>query len=57
MKLHRIGRMLGIHHRMISDLVKAYAESLPETPMPKEVKTAELGELFAFTGNKKAEST
>ena len=54
--LRRIGRLLGIHHRTVSDWVKAHAESLPETPMPKEVKTAELNELFTFIGNKKTES-
>ena len=57
MNLRRIGRLLGIHHRTISDWVKAYAESLPETPMPEDVRTAELDELFTFIGNKKTGST
>jgi len=55
--LRRIARLLGIHHRTVSDWVKAHAENLPETPMPEEVKTAELDELFTFIGHKKTEST
>jgi hypothetical protein len=39
-------------HRTVSDWVKAHVESLPETPMPAEVKTAEMDELFTFIGNK-----
>lgn len=57
MNLRRIARLLGIHHRTVSDWVKAHAENLPETPMPEEVKTAELDELFTFIGHKKTEST
>ena len=58
MNLRRIGRQMGgIHHRTISLWVKAYAEKLPEVPVPKEVKTAEMDELFTFIGHKKTEST
>lgn len=57
MNLRRIGRHLGIHHRTVSLWVKAYAASLPEAPMPEEVKEAEMDELFTFIGNKKTEST
>jgi len=57
MNLRRIARLLGIHHRTVSDWVKTHAESLPDTPMPEEVKTAELDELFTFIGDKKTEST
>jgi len=57
MNLRRIGRHLGIHHRTVSLWVKASAASLPEVPMPKEVKTAEMDELFTFIGNKKTGST
>ena len=57
MNLRCIACLLGIHHRTVSDWVKAYAENLPETPMPEEVKTAELDELFIFIGHKKTEST
>jgi transposase-like protein len=53
MNLRRIGRQLGVHHRTVSDWVKAHAENLPEAPLPAEVKTAGLDELFTFIGNKK----
>ena len=55
--LRRIGRILGLHHRTVSLWVKASVARLPETPVPKEVKTAEMDELFTFIGNKKTEST
>jgi len=57
MNLRRIGRILGIHHRTVSLWVKASAANLPEAPVPKEVKTAEMDELFTFIGNKKTGST
>jgi len=57
MNLRRIGRHLGIHHRTVSLWVEASAASLPELPVPKEVKTAEMDELFTFIGNKKTGST
>ena len=57
MNLRRIARHLGIHHRTVSLWVKARAASLPEVPVPKEVKTAEMDELFTFIGNKKTGST
>ena len=58
MNLRRIGRQLGgIHHRTISLWVKAHAESLPAVPVPKEVNTAEMDELFTFIGHKKTKST
>lgn len=57
MNLRRIGRQLGVHHRTVSDWVKAHAEGLPEPLMPEEVKTAEMDELFTFIGQKKTKST
>jgi transposase-like protein len=57
MNLRRIVRHLGIHHRTVSLWVKASSASLPEAPVPKEVKTAEMDELFTFIGNKKTGST
>ena len=57
MNLRRIARHLGIHHRTVSLWVKASAVSLPEVPVPKEVKAAEMDELFTFIGNKKTGST
>jgi transposase-like protein len=55
--LRRIGRQLGVHHQTVANWVKAYAESLPQAPVPKEVQTAELDELFPFIGKKKTGST
>jgi len=55
--LRRIGRQLGVHHQTVANWVKAYAENLPEAPVPKEVQTAELDELFTFIGEKKTGST
>jgi len=57
MNLRRIGRHLGLHHRTVSLWVKAHAASLPQAPMPEEVKEAEMDELFTFIGNKKTGST
>ena len=57
MNLRRIGRHFGIHHRTVSLWVQAHAASLPEAPMPDEVKDAEMDELFTFIGDKKTEST
>jgi len=57
MNLRRIGRHLGIHHRTVSLWVKAHAASLPEAPLPEEVKEAEMDELFTFIGDKKTGST
>jgi transposase-like protein len=57
MNLRRIARHLGIHHRTVSLWVKAKASSLPPTPLPKEVKDAEMDELFTFIGEKKSKST
>ncbi len=53
MNLRRIGRHLGIHHGTVSSWVQAHAASLPEAPLPEEVKEAEMDELFTFIGNKK----
>jgi hypothetical protein len=57
MNLRRIGRHLGIHHRTVTLWVQAHAASLPEAPLPEEVKEAEMDELFTFIGNKKTGST
>ncbi len=52
----RIARHFGIHHCTVSLWVQASAASLPEVPVSKEVKTAEMDELFTFIGNKKTGS-
>jgi transposase-like protein len=57
MNLRRIARTMGIHHRTVSLWVKASAASSPNPPLPNEVKTAEMDELFTFIGDKKTGST
>ena len=57
MNLRRIARHLGVHHRTVSLWVKAKAASLAKAPVPKEVKEAEMDELFTFIGEKKSGST
>ena len=57
MNLRRTGRHLGIHHQTVANWVKEYAEKLPDAPLPDQVKTAELDELFTFIGEKKTGST
>jgi len=57
MNLRRTARHLGIHHRTIALWVKEHVRHLPETPQPRQVKTAEMDELFTFVGNKKTKST
>ena len=56
MNLRRITRHLGIHHRTVSLWVQASAASIAEVPVPAEIKTAEMDELFTFIGNKKTGS-
>lgn len=53
MNLRRIGRQLGIHHQTVANWVKAYAEKLPDAPVPQQIKTAEMDEVFTFIGQKK----
>ena len=55
--LRRIARALKIHHRTVSLWVQAHANSLPSAPVPTEVQTAELDEMFTFIGDKKTKST
>jgi len=57
MNLRRTGRHLGIHHQTVANWVMEYAERLPDAPVPQQVKTAELDELFSFIDEKKAGST
>jgi len=57
MNLRRIARHLKIHHRTVSLWVKSHAEKLPPTPVPAEVHTAELDEMYTFIGDKKTKST
>lgn len=55
--LRRIARHLKVAPRTVALWVTDLAETLPNTPMPTEVKEAEMDELFTFIGDKKTEST
>ncbi len=53
----RIGRLLNVHHKSVINWVNAYAESLPDAPVPEKTEDVEMDELFTFIGSKKTEST
>jgi len=53
----RIGRHLKVHHTTVIHWVKAFAAQLPEAPLPEELHTIELDELFTFIETKKNAST
>jgi transposase len=53
----KIARHLGVHHQSIVNWVNAYANQLPESPVPDKVEHAEMDELFTFVGTKKTKST
>jgi transposase-like protein len=53
----RIARHLKVAPRTVALWVTDLAEALPHTPMPEEIKEAEMDEMFTFIGDKKTEST
>jgi transposase-like protein len=55
--LRRIARHLKVAPQTVSYWVTEVAEALPSAPVPSEVKTAEMDELFTFIGDKKTKST
>lgn len=55
--LRRIARHLKVAPQTVAYWVTDLAEALPSTPLPEEVKEAEMDELFTFIGDKKTEST
>ena len=57
LNLRRIGRILGVNHQSVANWVNAYANQLPDAPVPERVDTAELDELFTFVGHKKTRPT
>jgi transposase len=57
MSLRRIAHHLGLHHRTVSLWVQAHKDTLPDPPVPKEVREAEMDELFTFIGEKKTKSS
>ena len=52
-----IGHILQISQQSVASWVQAYVENLPAEQKPETVHTAELDELYTFTGNKKTGST
>lgn len=52
MNLRRIARTLHVNHQSVANWVKAYAARLPDAPVPSEVETVELDELFTFVEKK-----
>ena len=57
MNLRKIARHLKVHHRTVALWVVDRAETLPNAPMPQDVKDAEMDELYTFIGDKKTNST
>jgi len=57
MNLRRIARQLGVNHQSVANWVNAYAAQLPPAPMPEQVDTVELDELYTFVEQKKSEFT
>ena len=53
----RIGRLLNVHHQSVINWVNAYAEELPDAPVPEQAESIEMDELYTFIGEKKTEST
>jgi len=53
----RIGRLLNVHHQSVINWVNAYAEELPDAPVPEQADDVEMDELYSFIGSKKTEST
>ena len=52
MNIRRIGRTLGVNHQSVANWVKAHVAQLPAAPVPTEVETLELDELFTFVEKK-----
>ncbi len=55
--LRRIARHLKVSPQTVAYWVTDVAEASPHAPLPKEVKDAEIDELFTFIGDKKTKST
>ena len=53
----RIGRLLDVHHQSVINWVNAYADQLPDAPVPDKTDVVEMDELYTFIREKKTEST
>jgi hypothetical protein len=56
LNFRRIGRLLGVHHTSVMNWVNAQAEGVDDAPVPAQVETVEMDELFTFSGSKKTVS-
>ena len=52
-----IARILKVNPQSVVNWVKRYTEGLPNAPVPKRPKVAELDELFTYVGQKKTKFT
>ena len=52
MNFRRIGRLLGVYHTSVMSWINAYAAVVDEAPVPEQVATAELDEVFTFSRSK-----
>lgn len=57
MNLRRIARHLGVSHQSVANWVNAFAARLPNAPVPENIDTVELDELYTFIQRKKTAST
>ena len=57
LNFRRIGRLLGVHHTSVMNWVNAYAAVVGDAPVPEQVETVEMDEIFTFIGSKKTNST
>ena len=55
--LRKIARHLKVAPQTVAYWVTDVAETMPNAPLPAEVKEAELDEMFTFIGDKKTRST
>ena len=55
--LRRIARHLKVAPQTVAYWVTDLAETLPNAPLPNEVREAELDEMYTFIGDKKTKST
>jgi hypothetical protein len=53
LNLRRIGRLLDVDHKSVSNWVNAHAARLEQAPVPHEVDKAEFDELLTFVEEKK----
>lgn len=58
LNFRRIGRLLGVHHQSVINWVNAAADRVPDAPpVPAQVETVEMDELYTFVKTKKTPST